>query len=66
MTTSPRGPPAGADQLRAAARRAAAALIEHADTVAELGEQVFADLVAASGHLMPRLLALPDAQFEYT
>jgi hypothetical protein len=57
---------AGADRLRAEARNAAAALIEHADTVAALGEHDFAELVAAGGRLMPFLLALSDAQFDYT
>ncbi|HTL40575.1 MAG TPA: hypothetical protein VL294_03805 [Pseudolysinimonas sp.] len=57
---------AGADRLRAEARSAAAALIEHAETVAALGEHDFVELVAAGGRLMPFLLALSDAQFAYT
>jgi hypothetical protein len=57
---------AGADRLRAEARNAAAALIEHADTVAALGEHESAELVAAGARLMPFLIALSDAQFDYT
>lgn len=58
--------PAGADRLRAEARKAAAALIEYADTVAGLGEHDFATHVAAGGRLTPFLVALSDAQFAYT
>lgn len=41
-------------------------MIEHADTVAALGEHDFAELFAAGGRLMPILVALSDAHFDYT
>ncbi len=56
----------GADRLRFAAREAAAALIQHADTVAALGEIDFPEILASSGRLVPILRALSDAQFDYT
>lgn len=57
----------GAERLRLAAAEAANALQEHADTVAKLTKKSpFSARVEASDRLLPALLEVAKAQFEFT
>jgi hypothetical protein len=57
----------GAARLKAAASEAARALIEHAEDIAKLtSKSDFREVLEASDRLIPALLAVADAQFDYT